>query len=122
MNSLVRDLLTIYYSTPSFFDLFDFHLVQNSKQLNDVLKTESDFIKAGSSSRVVNTHDWNIRKQVDSMGNEHCVAYQRAKSSKNNIFSQRIDVRGFGRISLGKKVELFRARSKLCQLPESVRM
>jgi hypothetical protein len=104
-NSLMHDLLTSYHSKPSFFGRFDVHLVQDSKQLNDVLKTDFDFIKAEGSSKVVHTHDWDIRKQIDSMGNGYCVAYQPAKSSKNNIFTQRIETRDLGRIFLDKRVE-----------------
>lgn len=104
-NSLVHTLLTSYHSKPSFFDRFDVHLAQDSKQLEDALKTDFDFVKAEYSSKVVHTYDWDIRKQVDSIGNGYCVAYQPAKSSKNNIFTQRIDARDLGRIFLDKKVE-----------------
>lgn len=105
-NNLLHNLLTGYHSKPSLFDRFDIHMVQDSRQLSDVLKTDFDFVKAAGSSKVVHTHDWDIRKQVESMGNGYCVAYQPAKSSKDNVFTQRIEARDLGRIFLDKKAEV----------------
>jgi hypothetical protein len=105
-NDLLHDLLTGYHSKPSFFDRFDVHMVQDSRQLSEVLKTDFDFIKVAGSSKVIHTHDWDIRRQVGSMGNGYCVAYQPAKSSKDNVFTRRIEARDLGRIFLDKKAEV----------------